>query len=64
MTHRKLSERLSFHFFYYVVIRYLFNNRFFSSSKDLTNAKTLAQGSANECIVSQSSDVPMDSVNA
>ncbi|CAH8512202.1 unnamed protein product [Schistosoma mattheei] len=35
-----------------------------NSSKDLTNAKTLAQGSANECIVSQSSDVPMDSVNA
>ncbi|CAH8531525.1 unnamed protein product [Schistosoma margrebowiei] len=35
-----------------------------NSPKDLTNAKTLAQGSADECTVPQSFDVPMDSVNA
>ncbi|XP_018645582.1 hypothetical protein Smp_151750 [Schistosoma mansoni] len=33
-------------------------------SKDLTNVETLAQGSADVCTVSQSSDIPMDSVNA
>ncbi|CAH8538334.1 unnamed protein product [Schistosoma rodhaini] len=32
-------------------------------SKDLTNVETLAQGSADVCTVSQSSDIPMDSVN-
>ncbi|CAI2727693.1 unnamed protein product [Schistosoma spindalis] len=35
-----------------------------NSSKDLTNAETLAQGSFDVCTVSQSSDVPMESVNA